>query len=222
MLASAPPHKADMNNLIKFLSNQVTKLGVEIRLGKRATKADILAEEPEVVVVASGSTEIIPRDMSGIAQKNVATARQVIKESVEIGDRVVVVGGGLVGLETAELLVQKGKGTTVVEMLDRVGSDMGFISRRFLLQRLTGQGVGIETSTKAEAVTDRGLVVTCKEGRKLIEADTIVMAVGASPNNELTDELKKKVSELYVIGDASEPRRIGDAIAEGFRIGREL
>ncbi|GAI56383.1 unnamed protein product, partial [marine sediment metagenome] len=139
------------------------------------------------------------------------------------GDKVVVIGGGVVGGETAEFLADKGKKVTVVEMLDDLAAGMERWHKQYLLERLDLLGATILTKTKAEAVQEEGLVVSTEAGQKqVLAADTIVLATGATPNQELYRELAGKVSEIYLVGDCVEPRRILEATAEGFLVSQAI
>jgi len=136
-----------------------------------------------------------------------------------VGQKVVVIGGGMVGCETAEFLASKGKKVTIIEMLDRIGIDIGPTTRWVILRRLRDAGVAMETKLKAEEITDEGVIASRDGATIFLPADTVVLAVGMKPNKELAQALKEKVENLYVIGDCHEPRRIKEAIEEGFVTG---
>ncbi len=141
----------------------------------------------------------------------------VLINRAKVEGTVVIIGGGVVGLETAEFLADQGKKVTVVEMLDDLATGMERWHKQYLLDRLNLLGVTILTKTKAEAVQEEGLLVGTEAGSKqLLTADTIVLSTGAIGNQELYRELSGKVAELYLIGDCVEPRRILEATAEGF------
>lgn len=218
LLASIPPHKEEIENLTKFLVGQVSKLGVEINLGRKVTYTQVSKIKPDSVVVATGAISIVPR-IPGIDRSNVFTFRDILNSKKEPGQQVAIIGGGRVGCEMAEFLADKGKKVTILEMLDQVGIDMGPLSKQDLLPRLANRGVRMEVSTKAEAITSSG--VTTSTGGKLVhfDADSVVVAVGSSPNRKLAEQLKGKIAELYVIGDCAGLHRIQDAIQEGFRVG---
>ncbi|MDO8490561.1 MAG: FAD-dependent oxidoreductase, partial [Dehalococcoidia bacterium] len=89
--------------------------------------------------------------------------------------------------------------------------------------RLGEKNVTMLTGVRYDEITDKGVAITTKDGKKtLVEADTVVLAAGAKPNKKLFEELQGKGIELHFIGDACEPRRIADAMADGARVGREL
>jgi len=168
-------------------------------------------------VIATGSSAS-PIDVPGAQRAHVVFAADVLTGNVETGDRVVIVGGGQTGLETAEFLAEKGKRVTVVEMLPEVGADMELITKLFLLGRLARSGVVTLTNRKVDAITERGV----QAGGELLEADSIVVAVGLKPEKGLAEALEGRVPELYRIGDCVKPRKLLDAIHEGARAGRAI
>jgi len=128
-----------------------------------------------------------------------------------------------VGCETAEFLAERGKQVTIMRRGRRIATKVIPIARPALLSRLRSKGVTMLTEVHYDEINDRGVVLTTKEGeRRTVEADTVVLAAGVNPNNELYDALKGKVEELYLIGDAVEPRSIREAVAEGANVGRAL
>jgi NADPH-dependent 2,4-dienoyl-CoA reductase/sulfur reductase-like enzyme len=220
-LAAVPPGKDEINSLTAYLSGQVSKLGVKVNLGQEATAQAIERGKPDAVIVASGATPIIP-DIPGVRGANVVTALEVLGGTRQVGERVVVIGGGMVGCETAELLAQQGKKVTVLEMLGRIGSDIGRTTRWVVLQRLGKAGVRTETKAKVEEITDKGVRAKRDGSSEFFEADSVVLAVGFQASQALAKGLEGKVAELHMIGDCTEPRRIAQAIESGLRVAREL
>lgn len=218
--ASVPDFKQDYRRLINFLSTQIKKLGVTIEFAKEATAELILEMKPDVVFIATGSTSIVP-EIPGVGKKMVVTAVDLLLGKQEAGKSVVVVGGGLIGCETALYLAQKGKKLTIVEMLDGVMLDMYSANRMHLLKLLTDADVNILTETKCLEIRDNGITIADKYGkRSTLEADTVVLAVGLKSNERLLAALKDKIPEVYAIGDCVEPRKVINAIWEGFRTAR--
>jgi len=114
------------------------------------------------------------------------------------------------------------KYVTVVEMTGKAGQDIGLSTRWTVLAELRRLGVRIMTNTKALAIREDGLEVEKADGESFIEADSVVLAVGSAPNNDLSEELNGLVPELHVIGDANKPRNALDAIREGLMIGLKV
>lgn len=208
--------------LIGWLERQCRKNGVNIELGKEVTLAVIEESKPDVVVISTGSTPLVP-SIPGINGKNVVTANDVLMEKVKVGKKVVVAGGGQVGTETADFVAEKGlaESVTIVEMLPQIAVDMDLMNRAYILQKVREYGVKLLTNMKMESITGTGVIVIDRERNiQTIEADTVVLAMGYVPRNSLAEELKGKVPELHVIGDCVKPRRIIDAIHEGSYVGR--
>ena len=218
--ASVPDFKHDYRSLINYLSTQIGKLGVEIKLATESTPELIRAMKPDVVFIATGAIPIIP-EIPGVGKENVATAIDVLLSRKEVGESIVVIGGGSIGCETALHLAQKGKKLTIVEILDSLACDMIMANRIHLMKLLADANVRILTSTKVLEITEKGITIADKNNKKrTLEADTIVLAVGMKSNEKLLEVLQDKVPEVYAIGDCVEPRILLNAIREGFRLAR--
>lgn len=220
-LAAKPPHKEEMLNIIRYLSTQVAKAGVRVVLQKEVAPALVEAEAPEAVIVATGGRPVVP-NIPGVDLPQVTTAWDVLAGRSRVGDSPVVIGGGQVGCETAEFLAAQGKKVAILEMLPRMASDMGVTSRWVLLGRLRAAGVRMLTNAKAETITQRGVLIAKNGSQELIEGDTVVLALGARPNNELAQQLQGRVPEVMAVGDAVRPRLVREAIDEGFRAALSL
>lgn len=221
-LATVPPYKEEIGKLSVSLARLVEKAGVKVRLGEEASPDAVLKAKPDVLILAAGAVPLIPRDMPGVTGDNVVSALDVLSGRRQAGSRVVVVGGGLIGCETAEFLAQRGKRVTIVEMLDQLGSDLHRIVRQPILDRLGKAGVLTETRTRVEEITETGVKADQGGIKRWFEADTVVLAVGMTPDKGLVAKLEGKVPELHVIGDCLEPRKIVDAMSDGARVGRAV
>jgi 2,4-dienoyl-CoA reductase-like NADH-dependent reductase (Old Yellow Enzyme family)/thioredoxin reductase len=220
--AAIPPHKDPIGFLTDYQQKQLKKLGVDVSLNKTATAAMVEEFRPEVVVLSTGVKPFLP-EIPGIELVHAVQAGDVLENKAVVGDRVVIIGGEMVGCETAEFLAEKGKKVTVTRRGSEMALGVGPSLRAFFLNRLLKKGVTLLTEIRYIEVTPEGLTVTTQEGeRKTIEADTIVLAAGAISNNELNEEIKGKVPAIYLAGDCVEPRTIRDAIADGYRIGLGL
>jgi 2-enoate reductase len=219
---TVPNFKQDYRDYLKYLCTQLRKLEVKVELGKEATSELILERSPDIVFVAIGADACIP-DIPGVAGKNVITAVDLLITQKETGDSVVVIGGGLVGCETALYLAQEGKKVTIIEMLDDVLPDVYNVNRTSLLELLEKHRVNILTSTRAHEITESSITISHKNGKsKTFAANTVVLAVGLAPRNQLFPTLKDKVPEIYTIGDCVKARTIKDALWEAFRIARRI
>ena len=220
--AAIPPYKDRINNLIEYLPVQLRNLNVAIELNKEATATMIEEFKSEVVILATGLKPLIP-EIPGLDKAHPVLVEDVLEGRVEVGNRAVIIGGELVGCETAEFLAEKGKKVTVTRRGPEMAAGVGLTLRPFFLARLSEKGVTLLPGIRYHEVTTDGLVVTTKEGEeKTIEADTIVLAAGATPNKELYEDIKGSVPEVYCVGDCVDPRTIGDAIAEGYHVGLEI
>lgn len=220
-VACLPPYKDELGSLIKNMASQVRTAGVEVRLNTEVTLELVEKENPDVLILAIGAMPLIP-DIPGVGQGNVVTAVDVIMRREDVGETAIVVGGGMIGCEAAEFLAAAGKKVTIVEMLPKIGSDYGATYRHVVLRRLREIGIKMETNVMVEEITDRGVKAKRDGLAKFFPGDTVVLAVGFEPNKELDEKLSGKVPVPYSIGDCVEPRRIKEAIEEGFRLAREI
>ncbi|MFC1966778.1 FAD-dependent oxidoreductase [Chloroflexota bacterium] len=218
-LASMPPHKEVLKNIVDYYSEKFKQLNnIDVKLGKAITAQDILNEKPDAVIVATGGEPVTP-NVAGIDKSNVITVFDLLTSKTKAGETVIVVGGGSLGCETANFLAQQGKKVTIVEMLETIGTEMDKEVWLALGDELSRFGVHIMTGVQLVAVTNQGATLIDKEGHEtLVKADTIVLACGMKPVNTLAKDLSGKVKEIYTIGDASQPRTIRNAVADGFAL----
>ncbi|MDO8490918.1 MAG: FAD-dependent oxidoreductase, partial [Dehalococcoidia bacterium] len=221
-VAAVPPFKEPINGLTEYLARQLKKQGVDIKLGVEASLKIVEDARPDVVIIATGAAPFTP-DIPGIDRAKVVEAESVLAGKADVGNKVVVIGAESVGCETAEFLADKGKKVTVTRRGSEIATNTNWTLRRALLIRLEQKGVVALTGVNYQKLTDRGLVLTTKEGKtQLIEADTVVIAAGARPRSGLYDALKDKVAEVYRIGDCVKPRDIMEAISEAYDVARSI
>jgi 2,4-dienoyl-CoA reductase (NADPH2) len=135
-----------------------------------------------------------------------------------VGKQVVIIGGGLHGCELAEFLVKRGRKVTIVEASDTLGEGVPERKVHSLFRWLHKKGVIMLAGVQYEEITDNGLIISTKEGRKTLKADTIIPAVPLIPNTELLKNLERKVPEVYAVGDCIEPGLIIDATGAAYRV----
>ena len=222
-LGANPPKKEVLNEFIEYLVKRVKALGVTFEMGKAFTPDMLDPVKPDVVIVATGASPQFP-DWQGIEESGALSVDDVLSDGVNIGDKVLVVGGGGTGAEIADLLSETGKKVTLVEMLEDIASDLVNHLQHYLKQRLSEKGVTIHTSTQVKELGKGYVMIEDASGvRKLDDFGTIVLALGSErPNDTIYKNLEGKVSELYVIGDARQPREIVDAVYEGEEIAIKL
>jgi len=214
-LASRAPGKEKLGRSLGSMIARVERSGIEIRLGDEATLDKLVALEPDVVMLATGSRPALP-EVPGL--DGPVTGEDVLASSCEIGDRVLILGGGMVGMEVAEFLAGKGRQCAVVEVLDEVGKDMVPINRKLMMKRLESLPVEIHTGTGLVRVDGRDVVVERGgEQRVLGKFDDVVIAVGNQSFDPLSEALRKEGIHVEVIGDAEKPARVYDAVDSGHK-----
>jgi pyruvate/2-oxoglutarate dehydrogenase complex dihydrolipoamide dehydrogenase (E3) component len=140
----------------------------------------------------------------------------------KVGENVIIAGGGSVGAETALYLAMQGKKVTIIEMMKNIAVEVFDESRGQLLRLLTEKGVTVLTEATLIEINSQGVVVETKNGKQLIPAETIVIALGMKSDNRLANALRESGQEFIAIGDCVKPRRIIDAIWEGYRRARTI
>ena len=221
-----------------------------VELEKEATVESIAGFNPEAVILATGSTCLAPPFPVNRAT-GIITAREALDQKMPLGKNVVVIGGGAVGCETALAIAEIGtisaetlkfllendaeppetlkdllnrgiKNVTIVEQLKGLGKDIGMTTRWVVLKNIRRLGIKAKDQTLVKEINDEGVVVEKNGSTSVIPADTVVLAVGAKPVNSLEKALQEKVGVLHVIGDASNPRKLTEAVREGFDSARQL
>ena len=137
-----------------------------------------------------------------------------------VGKKVVIIGGDTQGCGLAEFCVKRGRGVTIVDTTETLGESVPLVNRVSLIPWLAQKGVEMMTGVKFEEITDKGLTITTREGKKkTLEADTIVVALPLLPDTNTIKSLEGKAGETYMIGDSREPQMMPQAVADGARIG---
>ena len=215
-LASAAPSKAELSKVIDHYARQIEKAGVQVHL-QTAVTADLVREKaPDVVVVATGAR---PAYRDGTI-----SAHDVLSGTALAGpSTALVVGGGMTGCDTAELLASRGLKVTLVEMQDEIAAGMFTEARKVLMHLFEEKQVTVLTDATVKELLPDGALVE-RQGREdeIRGMDTVILATGTEPVNDLAEALRSVVDEVHVIGDASEPRQALDAIAEGAEVGRRI
>ena len=231
----------DLVGLVRYLTLQITKLRVTIRLGKEVNASVIEEFKPDVVILAAGGKPAVV-GIPGINGRNVIRSsalhrtlkiygRLLGPKALEwftrfwmpIGKRVVIIGGAIQGCELAEFLVKRHRKVTIVDTNEVLGEGMTVDNQRRLFRWLDEKGVAMFTRVKYEEITGKGLVITDKEGKRTtLESDTVVLIEPLQPNTELIKSLEGAAPEVYAIGDCREPHLIAEAITDGWKIGHRI
>ncbi|MRR17352.1 MAG: FAD-dependent oxidoreductase [Deltaproteobacteria bacterium] len=244
------PGRAEMLTLIGDLIQNLKDMNVKIRLNCQADDKFVREMQPDAVIIATGALPIKP-NIPGVDESIVIQAWDVLDCKASVGKNVVVIGGNAVGLETALYLANKGtlssemlhflwlhnaesietltgllsqgiKNVTVVEMSTYIGTGMGASTRWIILAELERLGVTVLRNSKAVGILPQGVQIEDNTGIRLIDADSIVLAVGSKSNNILTEEIERIAPAAHVIGDANKIGTALNAMKEGFEVGMKI
>lgn len=218
--ASAPDFKADMRKLIVYYENQMKKLKVNVVM-KEASKEDL--KDFDSVIVASGSNPITLK-VPGAQGENVFLATDILNNIPQMGEKVTVIGGGAVGIETGLWLSEAGKQVTIVEMRDQILIGEMIINMAVYQEMIAKYGMKVLTGKTLKSIEKDRVTVTAKDGsEEIIEGDAVIMAAGLKANRTLRDELCEDPDmEVYSAGDTNKPRKIYDAVHEGYIAGMSV
>lgn len=222
--AGAPDFKHHDRKLVKWHESQLNNLNVKVVKNTKVTKKMVLAENPDTVFVATGSTHV-ELNLPGLDRDNVSNGSDVLLGKTEVKDTCVVVGGGLVGCEIALMLAQKGKKITIVEALDDIlsaGAPIAIPNDWMLRDLLKYNNITIKTNARIESVNDEGAVINIQGSKETIPADNVIMAIGFKSERELFEELRYDVAEIYNIGDSRGVRNIRGAVWDAYEVARSI
>ena len=230
-IAAVPPFKQDIAVGLKYLVHQAKKSNITIVFNTEVTPELVKDEAPDVAVLATGAVPFIPENLPGVDKDIVVTVEDVLDGHPSQGCRnMVVLGGGLAGPEIADFLADRGdnltikrKAVTIVTTKKEVALNLLGESRALLMQRLRDKDVKLLTQTTTKEILDDGVIVSCNgEERTIRNADCIILARGVKKLEHLSEKIKDIVPEVYIIGDAKEPRMAIEAIAEGTEVGQKI
>lgn len=218
-IACLPPGKDEFMMFLDFEKGQLEKLGVSVA-NSELTPEIIDDEKPDAVIIATGARPLKPA-IPGIEGNNVITAWQVLGGDMTSDKKVVVIGGGVTGCETAEMLAVNGNRVTVVEMLDEIAGDAVTLPFYYLalLKTLKLLEVEIMTGTTLKEINNNRIVVESNGQFSSIEADKVVLSLGVAPDNTLAEQLKGTNLEMYMVGDCDVIGKLPQAVRAGFLAG---
>lgn len=218
-LASKPPHKEKINWVCEDLLSNAINSGAKVLFDIKADKDIIASYSPEIVITATGGNAIHPKSFNG---DNVVTVTQILNGSIDISNKkVAVIGSGMTGLETSELLVSKGNKVTVVEMADKIAPGAWFQQLDDALPVLEKAGTEFLTSHKLLSISSSGIELENLKEKKAvaIKVDLVVLSLGVRSDNSLYNDIKNSDSyKVYNIGDSNKIGRIANATESAYQL----
>lgn len=223
ILAAAPPRKEKIEWLIQYLTSEAVRQGVDIRYNTAADRERIGSYHPYAVFLATGGEAAAPR-IPGSESQTVTTVTPVLTgERKYTGKEIAVVGSGMTGLETAELLIEQGNTVTIIEMAAQIAPGAYSVNASDVIKRLEEGGVRFLPGRKLERIGEGMLYLSRKDGvQEEIRTDATVLAIGVRSSSALEKECAGHFEQLYPIGDAVKPGRIGNATRSAFELARAL
>ncbi|MBQ6663168.1 MAG: FAD-dependent oxidoreductase [Firmicutes bacterium] len=222
LAAAYPPAKQPIARALGYWEKQCRKYGVNIRLNTEATTALIAELAPDVVIVASGSTNLTP-PIKGLDPAKLLNPCDVLFGKQVTGHKVLVAGGGLIGAETADFLAEQKRDVTIIEMKKEIAEDLDPYGKPMLIDALKASGVKMLTSAAIQEFLDDGVLYKDLTDKKetvyeLSGFDSVVLALGTRKYDPFSEELKDKVKEVYVIGDAKKAGKVYAATHESVEV----
>ncbi|AJH01625.1 NADH oxidase [Clostridium beijerinckii] len=222
-LAAYPPGKGDLTNMVRSYVAKCEQYGVKVRMNTEVTTAILEAEKPDAVIIATGAKPLV-LPIPGINESGLIHAVDLLDGKESCGEKVLVVGGGMVGCETADFLGEQGHDVTVIELRDKVGADVISEHRKFLMKDFEEYRIKSVTNAKVAKFFEGGVAYTLEDGSEhtLEGFDSVVLAMGARNYDPLSEKVKEIAKETYVVGDAVRARRALDATAEAMEVAMKL
>jgi len=220
--AHLAPFKEEMAGILTYLLNSLDKSPVTIRTGHGTSPSAIAAFDPDAVIVATGSLPGRP-PIPGIDANFVIQAREIYLAEPPAGDKIVIIGGGDIGCETADLLAGPGKQISVIEIAPAVLARMKKIPKERLLKRLSDKGVDIYTETQVVSIEEKQVRLKRKDNSEFtIETDIVVIGINAQPHDRLLHDLQGSVAEVLAVGDAAAPGNLGAALRNATEVALKI
>ena len=218
-LASKPPHKDKMNWVCEDLLANAVLAGAKVIFNTLATKEIIDSYSPQIVINATGGNAVHPKAFSG---NNISTVTEILDGSVKLKNKnVAVIGSGMTGLETSELLVSQGNKVTIIEMADEIAPSAWFQHVDDALPVLEKADTKFLTSHKLLSVSQSGIELEDLKSKKTIslKVDYVVLSLGVKPDTVLFDTIKNSSNyKVYNIGDSLKIGRIANATESAYQL----
>lgn len=209
------PFKQDMYNFVKVLEGRLAKSGVDVRLNTELTAEQAAAENADVIITAIGAKPIVP-PIPGIDNEKVVGLTALHQPEPALGQKVVILGGGLVGSECAIYLDGLGKDVTIVEMKDDWAADSYFMHKNAMKIYMRDSNIKIHVNTTAKAISDKGLVCQTPEGELVIPADNILLAAGMKADRKTAESFYNAAPRVFETGDCIKAGRVVEAVTTGY------
>lgn len=222
LAAGAPPFKEDDIALVHWYENEMQRLNVPVHFNTAVDPDSALYEEYDAVIVATGAT---PKKFPLGENAPVYTATDALLGKTPIGERVTVVGGGLVGCETALWLAQEGKCVTIVEALDRlmaVNKPLCHANSEMLERLLPFHGVETLVSSSVQKYEGGKIFVKTPQGERQLDSDTVILSVGFREDRGVFDAWETSAREIYLLGDAKKVANIMYAVWDAFEVANHI
>ena len=205
--------KKDLRLFKDYLVGMIAKSGVKVLLNTEATADFVKAFAPDALIVAAGSTPVVP-EIAGIDNPWVRHALAAYRDTDKLRDKIVIIGGGTAGCETALFLAEMGKDTTVVEITDTLASDANWMHKEGMMQLIAEKGVAVHTGSTCTEITEKGVKTLGKDGKEqFIEADSVIYAVGMRPCSDIVEELRElDIGYFTPVGDCVRAQKVSGAI----------
>jgi len=220
----APKFKEDDRNLIKWYENQLKRLDVTIHMNSPVKKEKLDGYEGDVIVIATGSS---PKRIKFAGEENteIIEAKDALVNGEKLGQKVLIIGGGLVGCELALHLKTMGKNVSVLEKMDSIlsaGSNIQHMNREMLIDLLNHKGVNIYDDTSILNIGKNQVSIERKGESKELEYDSIVSSIGYYSERSLYEEIDKSGKEIYIVGDSRQVKNIMYAVWDGYEVGNNI
>lgn len=215
------PFKEKLKTYLEHQVHMIDKVAIDVRLNTAVTPEYAGALRPDVIITALGARPVKP-PIKGIELPNVLGAEDVYYNPDKAGKKLVILGGGLVGVELGLYMTMLGRQVSVVEMLPQLSVDPFSMHTLALFEEIKKQGLKIHTSTAVNEITEKGVSVTGPDGPASLEADTVIYAVGQKPLRDEAAALGRCAPEFYQIGDCVTPKNILAATQAAWTIARDL
>ena len=216
--ASVPIGKGEFTSFICWQKKMLEKMKVQVLLNTAVDEKLIQLYQPDTLILATGSNPFIP-PIKGADQNFVVTAHDILLGKKEAGKKVVVIGGGLIGAETADMLGSQCEQVSIVEMLPQIMKDGEPTPTKYMKERFIKNDVQIYTSTKVKEIGNHTVICEKDEKEMVIEADTVIMAVGVRTDKTLVDKTAEMSCKVIKVGDANGVKNGYLGIREGFEAG---